>query len=60
MLQAGTESRRADRKPGEFALAKGGERKKIWLCKYVTGTSNTEKYIKLSNTGGDNILSADI
>lgn len=38
----------------------GGERKKIWLCKYVTGTSNIEKYVKLSKTGDDKILSADI
>lgn len=60
MLQSGTESRRADRQPGKLALAKGGERRKMWLCKYVTGTSNTEKYIKLSNTGGDNNLSTDI
>jgi len=47
MLKASTESRRRGGYLGELTLAKGGERKKRWFCKYVTGTHNREKYLKL-------------
>lgn len=47
MLKASTESRRAGSYSGELTLGKGGEREKRWFCKYMTGTHNREKYVKL-------------
>lgn len=60
MLKASTESQGAGSHLGELILGKGGERKKKWFCKCVTGTHNREKYVNLQKTGGDKILSAEI
>lgn len=59
-LKASTESQGTGSHLDELTLAKGGERKKRWFCKYVTGTHNREKYVNLQKTGDDKILSAEI